>query len=402
MPYPPVTLVVVPRERFQFTQEALKSLYDNTAYPFQLIYIDNHSPAHIQDYLAQQAKQKGFQLIRSAHYLSPNQARNLALRQVKTPYVCFLDNDVLFSPGWLTALVNCAQETGATVVGSLVCQYKPLHTIIHCVGGDYMNPSDYARFARGERGPNNSLSQPGQWNLEERTYFQNQPIADVKEQLTRRVTGFVEFHAMLVRTSVFNRIGLLDEGFSCTKEYLDFCMSVTKIGGVIYFEPASIVTFLTHPPAPRLLTSDLPYFMLRWSDDWERSSLLHFQKKWNLATNGYFQRRYKKLGQRRRKEMIKPVSEKFSFLGKPFTKWLENQLVKIEKMFNRRVSKQYWEEIAAAKHLEPSLQPSEQDAEAPCDPPCFPDLLDRQAYLSPSQPHPSEQLNDSKEQFETV
>ncbi|MEL7495390.1 MAG: glycosyltransferase family 2 protein, partial [Cyanobacteria bacterium J06554_11] len=41
MQHPPVTLVVVPRERFQFTQAALESLYENTTYPFQLIYIDN-------------------------------------------------------------------------------------------------------------------------------------------------------------------------------------------------------------------------------------------------------------------------------------------------------------------------------------------------------------------------
>ncbi|NER78959.1 MAG: glycosyltransferase [Leptolyngbya sp. SIO1D8] len=138
MTYPQVTIVAVPRERFQFTQESLESLYENTQHPFHLIYVDNHSPAPICDYLASQAKEKGFELVRSPQFLSPNQARNVGLRRVKTPYVVFVDNDVVFSPGWLKALVECAEETGATVVGSLVCQYKPLHTIIHCIGGDYM------------------------------------------------------------------------------------------------------------------------------------------------------------------------------------------------------------------------------------------------------------------------
>ena len=338
---PQVTIVVVPRERFQFTQKSLESLYDNTRHPFHLIYIDNNSPKHIQTYLEVQASEKEFELVRSDNFLSPNQARNAGLRRVHTSYVVFVDNDVVFSPGWLAALVNCSEETGASVVGSLVCQYEPLHSIVHCIGGDYMEPEAYARFARGERGPNKGLIRPGQWTIEEKTYFQNQPVAEVRSHLKRQTVGFIEFHAMLVRTPLFNRIGLLDEGFCCTKEYLDFCMTVTRLGEPIYLEPASVVTFLTHPPAPPLALSDLPYFMLRWSDAWEKASLEHFQKKWNLADSKYFQKRYKKLGQRRRKELIKPLVAQFTFLSEPAKKWLEKRLVQVEKLLNRFLSTQY-------------------------------------------------------------
>ncbi|MEA5466826.1 glycosyltransferase family 2 protein [Leptothoe sp. PORK10 BA2] len=341
MSQPQVTIIVVPRERFQFTQKSLESLYKNTQHPFHLIYIDNNSPEHIQRYLEQQSAEKGFERVRSPYYLSPNQARNAGLRRVKTPYVVFVDNDIVFAPGWLSALMTCSQETGAAVVGSLVCQYEPIHTIVHCVGGDYMEPSQYAMFARGENGPKGTLTNAGQWTIEEKTYFQDCPIAEVKDQLQRKTVGFIEFHAMLVRTDLFNRIGLLDEGFCCTKEYLDFCMTATRLGELIYLEPASIVTFLTHPPAPTMELSDLPYFMLRWSDEWERASLKHFQKKWNLADSKYFQKRYKKLGQRRHKELIKPLVAQFSFLSDPAKTWLEKRLVSIEKLFNRYLSGQH-------------------------------------------------------------
>jgi GT2 family glycosyltransferase len=341
MNQPQVTIIVVPRERFQFTQQSLESLYANTQYPFHLIYIDNNSPDHIREYLKDQAAAKGFDWVRSPHYLSPNQARNAGLRRVKTPYVVFVDNDIVFSPGWLSALMQCSQETGAAVVGSLVCQYEPFHTIVHCIGGDYMEPVDYTKFARGENGPKGTLADAGKWTIEEKTYCQNRPIAEVAEQLHRKTVGFIEFHAMLVKTSLFNRIGLLDEGFSCTKEYLDFCMSVTRLGEPIYWEPTSVVTFLTHPPAPPLHLSDLPYFMLRWSDEWERSSLQHFQQKWNLADSPYFKRRYKKLGQRRRKELIQPLVAQFSFLSKPAKQWLEKRLVSVEKIFNLYLFHQY-------------------------------------------------------------
>lgn len=334
-----VTIIVVPRERFQFAQASLESLYENTDYPFNLVYIDNNSPINLQKYLRAAAEKLGFQLLRSDCFLSPNQARNLGLSQVKSEYVVFVDNDVIFSPGWLTTLVQCADATGATVVGSLVCQYCPVHQIIHCAGGDYMPPEDYAKFLRDEPTVPQDLGIKGKWQINERTYFQNRTIAEVRDQLKRQPTGFVEFHSMLVRTEIFERIGKLDEGFSCTKEYLDFCMSVVRSGGSIYLEPTSVVTFLTHPPAPALQWDDLLYFMVRWSDAWERKSLIHFQQKWELVESKYFVKRLKKLGWRRREEMIHPVIERLSFLSAASRKWLEKRLVSVEKRLNRSVSR---------------------------------------------------------------
>ncbi len=343
---PNVSIIVVPRERFQFARESLESLYENTTVPFQLIYVDNNSPQSLKTYLSTKSQEKGFQLLRSEQYLSPNQARNLGLRQVKTPYVVFVDNDVIFAPSWLEKLMDCAEATGATVVGSLVCQYRPVHTIVHCAGGTYMSPSDYAAFVRGERNPAGALESTGGWSIQEKTPYQNQPLAEVRDRLSRQPTGFVEFHAMLVRTAIFERLGPLDEGFSCTKEYLDFCMGVTRAGGQIYLEPESVVTFLTHPPAPALQWSDLPYFMLRWSDAWEGSNLRHFQQKWQLQDSSYFQKRYQKLGQRRRKELIKPIAKRFAFLGKPAQKWLEHQLFQLEKQLNRWLTHRHGRAIA--------------------------------------------------------
>lgn len=338
MPTSDVTLVVVPRERFQFAQDSLESLYSQTTYPFNLIYIDNNSPGKLRNYLQTEAVQKGFQLLRSERFLSPNQARNLGLSQVCSKYVVFVDNDVIFAPGWLQALVNCAEETKATVVGSLVCQYQPVHTIVHCAGGEYMPPEEYAKFIKGEPTVPQTLGSTGKWQINEKTPYQNRQVAEVQQHLNRQPTGFVEFHSMLVRTEIFEKIGVLDEGFSCTKEYLDFCMLVAQAGGSIYLEPTSVVTFLTHPPAPALQWADLPYFMVRWSDAWERESLMHFQQKWDLVESNYFLKRFKKLGRRRREEIIHPIAEKLGFLGTTSRKWLEKRLVSLEKRLNHYVS----------------------------------------------------------------
>lgn len=108
---PQVTIVVVPRERFSCTRESLESIYEHTKFPFKLVYVDGNSPAKVRRYLEEQAQAKGFQLIRTDYYLSPNHARNIGLSHVDTKYAVFFDNDVVVSPGWLEALVQCAQET---------------------------------------------------------------------------------------------------------------------------------------------------------------------------------------------------------------------------------------------------------------------------------------------------
>ena len=340
MEKPQITIVVVPRERFCFARESLESLYENTKFPFDLIYVDNNSPAKLRRYLETQAQEKGFQLIQTDYYLSPNQARNVGLAQVKSKYVVFVDNDVVFSPGWLEALFNCAEETEATVVGSLVCQHTPLHEIIHCAGGEYFPPEEFARFEcdRGEVSPQTSENK-GKWNIKEKIYLQNQRLSEVSDKLKRQPTGFIEFHCVLVRTEFFEQFGFLDEGLLCTKEYLDLAMTVTKAGGTIYLEPTSIVTFLSHPPAPPLQLSDIPYFMIRWSDAWELASLKHFSKKWNLVENEYFTRRYGRLGWRRYKEIVRPFSRSLTF-GSDWEA-LTTFLKQWEKKLNRYLSDRY-------------------------------------------------------------
>lgn len=291
---PQVTIVVVPRERFSCTRESLESIYEYTEIPFKLVYVDGSSPPKVRHYLEEQAQAKEFQLIRTDYYLSPNQARNLGVAQVETKYVVFIDNDVVVSPGWLNHLVRCAEETGATVVGPLMCQNKPLHEIVHVAGGE-------ARIW---------LDKTGKRRLREKLYKQGKLVAEVRDQLQRDQTEMVEFHCLLVRRSIFEQIGLLDEALLNTREHLDFCMTVTQAGGTVYLEPASLTTYV---PGPPLEWTDLHFYMLRWSDAWEMASLKHLQDKWNVVEDGNFQTRYKRRGWRRYVTIIEPFAHRITF-----------------------------------------------------------------------------------------
>ncbi|MGK7916803.1 MAG: glycosyltransferase family 2 protein [Prochloraceae cyanobacterium] len=319
-----VTIVVVPRERFSCTQASLESIYEHTKYPFKLlIYVDGNSPRKVRCYLEQQAKEKGFQIIRKNYYLSPNHARNIGLSHVDTKYLVFIDNDVIVTPGWLKALVNCAEETGAAVVGPMMCEKEPFHTRIHFAGGE----SHVVTDIHGRR------------HLREKMYKQGQHVADVRPPLQRTQTELAEFHCVLVRAEIFERIGKLDEAMLNTKEHLDFCMTVAQAGGTVYFEPAALATYV---PGPPLEWSDLHFYMLRWSIAWTLASLNYLRQKWDLTEDGYFKTKYKRLSWRRNGTIVKPLSRSLT-LGleyKPLTRFLKRGEKKLNHFLTDRYAKQ--------------------------------------------------------------
>lgn len=335
---PEVTIIVAPRERFSYTRESLESIYQNTEYPFKLIYVDGNSPSHIQRYLEEQAREKNFQLIRTDYYLSPNRARNLGLRQVNSKYVVFMDNDVIVTPGWLKALVNCAEETKASVVSPLICQNLPLHSEVHCAGGE----SGVKVEIKGDITRHKII---------EKIYKQGRMVEDILPQLQRQKTGLAEFHCMIVRTEIFKQIGVLDEGLMNTKEHVDLCMLVTNVGGSIYLEPESLVTYV---PGPPLKWSDLHFYMLRWSDAWELSSLKHLRDKWNLSEDEYFQKKYNSLGRRRRDTIIAPLI-KSVFKRRIYR--AESLLMKLDHALNRYLTERYARKYLQGMQNQASSQP---------------------------------------------
>lgn len=317
---PKVTIVVVPRERFSFSQQSLESIFTNTTIPFELVYVDGNSPRRIKQYLQQQSLTDNFTLVRSDIYLPPNQARNLGLQYVKTPYLVFADNDIVVSPGWLRALLACAEETEADVVGPLMCQYEPIHQEVHFAGGQ----------------SHIWVDKLGRRRLRERMLKQGKQVPEIRDQLQRTQTELAEFHCVLVRTSIFNELHELDEDILCTKEHLDFCMSVQAAGGAIYLEPNAVVTYV---PGPPLKLSDVHFYMLRWSDEWTLKSLQRLREKWDLAEDGYFQNKYKKIGCRRYVTILVPLARKLTLgIG---SRTIARLLWKGERIFNRFLTWQH-------------------------------------------------------------
>jgi GT2 family glycosyltransferase len=302
---PSATVVISPRDRFGAARRSLESIFEHTPTPYDLVYVDPGSPAHLRQWIAEQATEKGFRHIVLDRFVSPNEARNIGAAGARTPYVVFVDNDVIVSPGWLEALVSCADETGAGVVAPLTCEGEPVHQEIHQAGGRFADDVD-AFFATPE----------GERDLFDETTLQGAKVSEVASQLKRGRTQTSEFHCVLVRRSALEAIGGLDPEMLATKEYLDLALSMAKAGETVWFEPSSVVTFL-HPSSSDPVTpEDWPYFILRWSPEWQRRSMQRLKEKWGLRPDGFVQRRRAYFGWRHFEGILKPQLRATPLLGR--------------------------------------------------------------------------------------
>jgi GT2 family glycosyltransferase len=295
-----VTIVVVPREQFSKAQASLESIYAATPEPFELVYVDGNSPPPVRRYLEQQAGARGFRLLQTERYLTSNEARNLGLREVRTEYVAFLDNDIFVLPGWLEALLRCAEQTGAWVVGPLYCYGTDGGSgqphVVHTAGASFRIVED------------------GAYRLREDHRHVNRPVAEVRPQLRREPIDLVEFHCMLVRASAFDRMGPLDEKLLSFLDHVDFCLAARQAGGTVYFEPDAIATHLAPPPFAPM---DVPYFLLRWSDAWLRPSIRHFACKHRLSARDRGFRGHVSFRNQHRRRLVGGIRRTIErFLGK--------------------------------------------------------------------------------------
>jgi GT2 family glycosyltransferase len=261
---PRVTVAVLQRESFGHTGRSLESLYATAQAPFDLIYVDAGSPPPVQRLIEDEGRRRGFRVLRQERFLAPNEARNLALPHIQTEFVAFVDNDLIFRDAWLRRLLACADETGAEVAGPLVCIGQPPFRTIHSAGGNaHIEETESGRrFIESHR-------------------FLGRRLAAVAQRLIREPVEMVEFHCMLVRRSVFDRLGFLDEKLRTANEHMDLCMHVRQNGGKVVFEPGAIVNHLLPAPFP-FDRQSWPFFFERWRKVNNRATIEHFRAKWNL------------------------------------------------------------------------------------------------------------------------
>jgi cellulose synthase/poly-beta-1,6-N-acetylglucosamine synthase-like glycosyltransferase len=291
-----LALVVVPRERYGAAEGVLDAAVASTRVPLQTVVVDAGASSSTAERLARACARHDAALLRSEAFLTPNQARNLATEKISAEYVLFLDNDVVLAPGAPDALVRCADETGADVVGPLYCMGTPLHRRVHMAGG-------LARFEQRPHGRRFVEHHLGTW----------QWVDELDPPPTRAQSEHQEFHCMLVRKSALDAHGPLDESLlTITETQLDFCLRVRLAGGQIWTEPRAVCTYLRPPPFE---PGDLPYYLWRWNDAWITEGLRRFADRWGLAPDDPFPTRRRRWAASHRLRPWVPVWRALRALG---------------------------------------------------------------------------------------
>ncbi|MGW8486039.1 glycosyltransferase family 2 protein [Streptomyces sp. NPDC055886] len=314
---PRVTAIITSRERFSYAEESLRSFYEHTELPCDVVYVDVNSPRDRWERLKRLGDELGFTAIRLNKYVSPNCARNVGLRFAASEYVVFLDNDVDYTPGWLEPLVACADSENAAMVGPLYLHGPLEEQVVHMAGGD--------------------MEFSGFWGTREfkqtQRYFMKHLTEVPEKELRRQRCDIIEFHCALVRRSVFEQVGGMDEGLLTTREHLDFSQRVLDAGGTVWFEPGSVITYRMPPP---FALTDLPYFMLRWSDAWTEDTLRHFANKYGIRPS--YVERVTKNRKGRQWLLFEQIKQHLpDGLGESGTKVVKRSFQKVEPLLNRAV-----------------------------------------------------------------
>jgi hypothetical protein len=265
-PEPRVTVVVVPRgETSGQVPDVLEQLRASTAGSYRLVIVDGGYRPPIRRAVDAFAAAHDATLLRADCLLIPNEARNAALPFVDTEFVVFLDDNCFVRDGWLDALVRCADETGAAIVGPMYGfrTARDATETVHVFGAEAHVDVDGGRRA-----------------LVDRHFHSGLPLDEAVATLPRTQSEAVEFHCMLVRTGLFAELGPLDEGLLSTSEHIDLCMLARARGHEVWIDPDSVVVYELPMPLPR---ADRAGYVLRWCEEWNRASYRRVAEKWEIT-----------------------------------------------------------------------------------------------------------------------
>ena len=255
------TVVVVPRERFSLMERCIEQIYAHTPEPFGLIVVDANSPRNIALRMKQlAARHPNCRVVRSAKFLYPYEAKNMALPHIQTEWVAFVDSDVMVGPNWLTHLLTAAHETGVRIVHPLYLVEQAGEIRIHMTDG---------RIKWVERN--------GQKRMQLVMGHVAQDVSQARG-LSRQESDFVEFHTFMIRRDLLQQMGPFEK--ANLAEDVAYSLRLREKKEKIIFEPKSVITYVAGPPFERY---DLPYFRFRWNLEVARQSADELGRRFPLT-----------------------------------------------------------------------------------------------------------------------
>jgi O-antigen biosynthesis protein len=213
---PRATIVIPSLRQAHLLYQTLESLLATFAEePFELVIVDNASDGETQTFLE---RLRNVHVQRNERNLGFGAACTIGARLARAPYVCFLNNDTMVTPGWLQALVaTLEREPDCGAVGS-----RLIHTDgrLQEAGGTIWRDGSGWGYGRGL-----------------------DPTAP--EVSYRREVDYCSAASLLVRRELFLELGGFDERYApAYYEDTDLCLGIWAAGSKVVYEPRSTVFHL--------------------------------------------------------------------------------------------------------------------------------------------------------------
>jgi O-antigen biosynthesis protein len=246
---PHVTIIIATRDRGNLLRRCLAGLLHRTEYPsFDIVIVDNDSrdPATLVYFDLLKCDSR-VQLVRFAEPFNFATINNMAAGLARGEVLAFLNNDVdVITPQWLSEMVGHAVKDDVGVVGAKLCYLDD--TIQHAgvvLGMFGIADHVFRGFLRRDPGPFHLAAVP---------------------QDVSAVTGA----CMVVRKSVYQDIGGMDETFAVELNDIDLCLKLRARGLRVIWTPNAELFHLestTRGPsaADKRIQAERDRFRARWS-----------------------------------------------------------------------------------------------------------------------------------------
>ncbi|UCD38313.1 MAG: glycosyltransferase, partial [Fidelibacterota bacterium] len=211
---PLVSIVMLTFNALEYTKRCVDSLSQHTAYPHEIIFVDNGSTDGTKDYLRDLvATNANYQLIDNETNVGFSAGNNQGAKEARGKYLLLLNNDVLVADGWLESLVSgLERDERIGMIGPISNHISGLQQLADI---PYQNDEEYYGFAKTIRTANQGKVTP-----------------------RRRIAGF----AILVRRALYDQLGGLDETFSSGNyEDDDLCLRAREKGYAIMVDESTLL-----------------------------------------------------------------------------------------------------------------------------------------------------------------
>ncbi len=203
---PKVAIVIPTRDKLEMLKHCVDSIRKRSTYPnYEIIIIDNQSaaPATLRYLRAFDGR-----VIRYPHEFNYSSQMNLGVREAGCEYVILLNNDTeVITPGWIEAMLEYAQRPDVAAVGARL--FFPDGHVQH--EGVFVGTHGLAA------------------HMDHRGYF---GLGECVRNLSA-----VTAACMLVKASVYQELGGLDEQLHVAYNDVDFCLKARAKGYQVIYTP---------------------------------------------------------------------------------------------------------------------------------------------------------------------